>query len=78
MERTNLETLHLEWKSAVQAHESFVRQGKMSGLTPEEIADLGHAYVMRIDLAFRKLRRAEGSPLRHAPDCLNRASAAAR
>lgn len=59
MQRTNLDNLHLEWQTAVHAHESFVRHGRMSGLTPEEIAELGHAYVMRIDLAFRKLREAE-------------------
>ncbi|MBV9761840.1 MAG: hypothetical protein JO340_14860 [Acidobacteriaceae bacterium] len=59
MERTKLETLYLEWQSTVQAHESFVRQARMSGLQPEEIAELGQAYEARIDVAFRRLKRAE-------------------
>lgn len=59
MGRTNLEILHQEWQSAVRAHAGFIRDAKMSGLTPEEIAELGHAYVMRIDRAFAALRQAE-------------------
>lgn len=64
MGNANIEALHLEWQSAVSAHESMVRTGRMSGLSGQELDELGRAYVLRIDAAFVRLKQAEAEQSR--------------
>jgi hypothetical protein len=59
MENADIQTLHGEWQSAVRAHEAMIRNGKMSGLSSAELDELGRAYILRIDAAFRRLKEAE-------------------
>ena len=59
MESANLQDLHNEWQSAVSAYESLFRDGRMRGLSNAEINELSHAYVLRIDTAFTRLKQAE-------------------
>jgi hypothetical protein len=59
MENTSIQALHAEWQSAVVAHASLIRDAKRSGLTPDEIDELGRTYVLRIDAAFARLKEAE-------------------
>jgi hypothetical protein len=59
MDSTNIKDLYDEWQSAVAAHAMLCRDGKMSGLTAEEIDELSRAYILRIDAAFARLKQAE-------------------
>lgn len=59
MENANTHALYAEWQGAVAAHASLFRDGKMRGLTAEEIDELGRAYVLRIDVAYARLKEAE-------------------
>jgi hypothetical protein len=59
MAQANIQTLHDEWQSAVEAHAAMIRAGKASGLTARELDDLGRAYLLRIDAAFMRLKQAE-------------------
>lgn len=59
MERSDIQALRLEWESAVAAHGSVFREGRMRGLTWKEIENLASAYVLRIDLAYARLKEAE-------------------
>jgi hypothetical protein len=59
MENTSIQHLYAEWQSAVFAHASLCRQAKLSGLTPDEIDELGRAYILRIDAAYARLKQAE-------------------
>lgn len=59
MEKANIQTLHDEWQTAVRAHEAMIRQGRMSGLSAKELDELGRGYLLRIDVAFVKLKHAE-------------------
>jgi hypothetical protein len=59
MESANVQDLHDEWQSAVQAHAILCREGRMHGLTSDEIEAIGYAYVLRIDAAYARLKQAE-------------------
>lgn len=56
-----MQALYVEWQGAVGAYAGLVRDGKMRGLTTEEIAELGGAYVLRIDVAYARLKEAEAT-----------------
>jgi len=62
MESANIQDLYADWQSAVRAHESLCREGRMRGLTSKEIEEIGHAYVLRIDMAYARLKQAEAQP----------------
>jgi hypothetical protein len=66
MENTSIQALYAEWQSAVVAHANLFREGRRSGLTQEEIDELGRSYVMRIDAAFARLKHAEAEQSRVA------------
>jgi hypothetical protein len=59
MESANIQDLYDEWQRAVRAHVNLVRDGKMRGLTSSEIDNIGHAYLLRIDAAYARLKQAE-------------------
>ncbi|HEX3683468.1 MAG TPA: hypothetical protein VHU83_13105 [Bryobacteraceae bacterium] len=59
MEGANIQNLYDEWQRAVRAHVNLVRDGKMRGLASSEIDNIGHAYVLRIDAAYARLKHAE-------------------
>ena len=59
MGNANIQTLHDEWRSAVRAHAALISAGRMSGLTALELDEVARPYVLRIDAAFLKLKRAE-------------------
>lgn len=59
MDEANLRVLRREWESAVAAHAAMYRDAATRGLTHEEIAEVGSAYVLRIDAAYARLKLAE-------------------
>jgi hypothetical protein len=59
MANANIQTLHNEWRDAVEAHAAMIRAGKLNGLTAHELDELGRGYVLRIDAAFLRLKQAE-------------------
>jgi hypothetical protein len=63
MANANTQTLHDEWQSAVRAHAALISAGRISGLTARELDDLERPYVVRIDAAFLRLKRAEEEQL---------------
>ncbi len=61
MESANVQALYAEWQGAVVAYAGLVRDGKMRGLTKEEIEELEGAYTLRIDVAYARLKQAEAA-----------------
>lgn len=59
MENAQAEALYAEWQRAVIAHAGMVRDGRMRGLTIEEIGEIGCAYLLRIDMAYARYKQAE-------------------
>jgi len=59
MESANIQELYDDWQSAVQAHVILFREGRMRGLTSEEIEEIGHVYLLRIDAVYARLKQAE-------------------
>lgn len=59
MESTNIQDLYDEWQRAVRAHAGLVRDARLSHLTPDEIYELSHSYLLRIDTTFARLKQAE-------------------
>lgn len=62
MESANVQDLYNEWQSAVRAHASLFRDGRMRGLANPEIHELAQAYALRIDTAYARLKQAEALP----------------
>lgn len=59
MENANLEILRQKWQKAVSEHAGMLRDGRMSGLNSEELAELSQGYAFRIDAAYARLMEAE-------------------
>lgn len=59
MESPNIQDLYAKWQREVRAHMNLIRDGRMRGLTSSESDDIGHAYLLRIDAAFARLKQAE-------------------
>ncbi len=59
MDIASLEILRQKWQKAVSEHAGMLRDGRMSGLNPEELGELSQSYVLRIDLAYTRLMEAE-------------------
>jgi hypothetical protein len=59
MANANVQSLHDEWQSAVQAHAAMISAGRSSGLTAGELDELARGYLLRIDAAFMRLKQAE-------------------
>lgn len=51
--------LYDEWQRFVREHANMLRDGRMSGLTTDEVNALSNAYVSRIDSAYARLILAE-------------------
>jgi hypothetical protein len=76
MAHANIENLHHEWQSAVEAHAAMIRAGKISGLTARELDEVGQVYVLRIDAAFARLKQAEAECEPLTPSLWKEASSA--
>lgn len=59
MENASLEVLRQKWQKAVSEHAGMLRDGRMSGLNAEELAELSQGYAFRIDFAYARLMEAE-------------------
>lgn len=51
--------LYDEWQRFVKEHANMMRDGRMSGLTLDELNALSNTYVSRIDSAYARLTLAE-------------------
>jgi hypothetical protein len=80
MGSANIQDLYNEWQKAVQALTALMRDARLRGLTPEEIDELAAVYVLRIDAAFARLKRAEAEQAAASAACriFNPASEEAR
>lgn len=59
MDNTKVDALYKEWQRFVKEHACMLRDGRMRGLSPEELNDLGAGYVLRIDSAYARFIDAE-------------------
>ena len=59
MELGKVIALQEAWQRAVREHASFVRDARAAKLSPQEIHKRGRIHLLRIDVAFSKLRAAE-------------------
>ena len=59
MENVRVDVLYREWQRHVREHAYMMRDGRMSGLTPEELNALSGAYVLRIDAAYARFIEAD-------------------
>ncbi len=59
MDETRVDVLYKEWQRFVKEHACMIRDGRMSGLSSDELNALSEAYVSRIDSAYARLLRAE-------------------
>ncbi|MGA8029749.1 MAG: hypothetical protein WB992_21610 [Bryobacteraceae bacterium] len=59
MAESSVNTLYKDWQRFVKEHACMIRDGRMSGLSREELNTLSEAYVQRIDSAYSRLMQAE-------------------
>jgi hypothetical protein len=59
MQSLNRDSLFHEWQEKVKEYSVFRREGRLSGLTREELDELSRPYLTRIDEAYSLLKRAE-------------------
>ncbi len=59
MELQKVTSLQDAWQRAVREHASFLRDARAAKLTPHEIHKRGRIHLLRIDVAFSKLKAAE-------------------
>jgi hypothetical protein len=57
----DIKVLQDDWQRAVREHEQVARAARQRGLTPQEFQKIGRAYLLRIDVAYSRLKMAEAS-----------------
>jgi hypothetical protein len=58
----NVQTLQQDWQRAVREHEHVARDARRRGLSPQEFQKIGRAYLLRVDIAYSRLKMAETKP----------------
>ena len=56
-----IQTLRDDWQRAVREHEQVARDARQRGLSPQEFNRIARAYLMRIDVAYSRLKFAEAA-----------------
>jgi hypothetical protein len=59
MHSSDLEACELEWQRAVREHESMAREARRAGLSPKELDKISQPYLLRVDVAYARLKLAE-------------------
>jgi hypothetical protein len=58
----NVQILQQDWQRAVREHEQVARDARRRGLNPQEFQKIGRAYLLRVDIAYSRLKVAETKP----------------
>jgi hypothetical protein len=58
----NVQTLQQDWQRAVREHEQVARDARRRGLSSQEFQKIGRAYLLRVDIAYSRLKMAETKP----------------
>jgi hypothetical protein len=58
----NVQILQQDWQRAVREHEQVTRDARRRGISPREFQKIGKAYLLRIDIAYSRLKMAETKP----------------
>ena len=58
----NVQTLQQDWQRAVREHEQVARDARRRGLNAQEFQKVGRAYLLRVDIAYSRLKVAETKP----------------
>jgi hypothetical protein len=58
----NVQMLQQDWQRAVREHEQVARDARRRGLSPQEFQKIGRAYLLRVDIAYSRLKMAETKP----------------
>jgi hypothetical protein len=55
----NVQMLQEDWQRAVREHEQVAREARRRGLSTQEFHKIGRAYLLRVDVAYSRLKMAE-------------------
>ncbi len=55
----NVQILQEDWQRAVREHAQVARDARRRGLSPQEFQKVGRAYLLRVDVAYSRLKMAE-------------------
>lgn len=57
----NVQMLQEDWQRAVREHEQIARDARRRGISPRDFQQIAKAYLMRIDVAYSRLKMAEAT-----------------
>jgi hypothetical protein len=55
----NVQILQQDWQRAVREHEQVARDARRRGISSQEFQKIGRAYLLRVDIAYSRLKMAE-------------------
>ena len=59
MQEANIDKLFEDWQRFVKEYACMMRQGRVSGMNPNELNAFCAPYVLRVDSAYARLKQAE-------------------